>query len=384
MTLRHRRLPSWVCQVVLLATILAPCSAQNQSLQLLNGVSNDHVDVSYDPSLVPQTGLTLEAWITFDDTTLGASATRLTAVRQNPLPNAQSYELRVNLSGAGILGLQWVLRTETNLVVLDWPFFSGQLQSWTHVCGTYDGSRATLYVNGTPRRSATATGKLIDSGNVLRIGNGDTVIPGQEVWNGGLDEVRLWPFARTRQEIVSTMNLELSGIPGEVSTWNFNGGFQDSSASNDGQSSGAVAFVMNGPAVQAFPSSAALSFGNNSAGCSGSPVAGVTSIPQLGNASFAFDCVRAPRNSSGVLFLAGSPLPGPLPFLGVELWVDIGSAISIPVSSNGMAVSRTTLPIPANTLLTSASFSAQYLWLDLACAAGPLLTSDGVTVVLQP
>lgn len=206
-----------------------PIAAQNVGLKLTNGI-DAYLDAPYDPSIVPRSGITVEAWITYDESTLGTGYRWPTIVRQNPAAGSEVYMLRVDAGNVNNRNLKWAVLTANGRYQIIWPFASGQFIPWTHLAATYDGTALRLFVNGVEVASTPANGGAIaNTGNALRIGNGDLSAPGAEEWNGEIDEVRLWPFARTAAEIQSTMNYELALVPGEVSTWNLNGTGADSS-----------------------------------------------------------------------------------------------------------------------------------------------------------
>ncbi|GGZ75054.1 LamG-like jellyroll fold domain-containing protein [Algibacter mikhailovii] len=79
---------------------------------------------------------------------------------------------------------------------------------WIHVAVTYStvDSSVALYVNG--ELEAAAIGVVIDiSGVGAGIGNNGS----DDVFNGYIDDVRIWDIARSRSEILSDMNTCLTG-----------------------------------------------------------------------------------------------------------------------------------------------------------------------------
>ena len=74
---------------------------------------------------------------------------------------------------------------------------------WSHLAVTFNGTTATMYING----QVVATGPMAVPTSVLRtynrIGNGRSI--------GQFDEVRIWNIYRTAEEIMTTMNVPLSG-----------------------------------------------------------------------------------------------------------------------------------------------------------------------------
>src|SRR5690606_7263902 len=138
-----------------------------------------------------------------------------TVARQDVTPQGESWFLRVGASSTNTLNLEWAVRNTNNVLQFCvYTFTPGQLASFNHVAGTWDGQQSVLYLNGVPVATTPVSGTIRDNQGVLRIGNGDTSVAGYEVWNGTIDELRIWPFARTQAEIQATMNDALQSVPG--------------------------------------------------------------------------------------------------------------------------------------------------------------------------
>ena len=77
---------------------------------------------------MPQTGITVEAWVTYDDTTLGTSSPWRwpTIVRTgfNGTPNA--FNFRVDAGNNGSRRLKWTVNANGRAQVR-WTFNSGQM-----------------------------------------------------------------------------------------------------------------------------------------------------------------------------------------------------------------------------------------------------------------
>ena len=90
--------------------------------------------------------------------------------------------------------------------------FSGPIvpsNTWSHIACTHDGSVQRIYLNGV----------LVGSNNMDGLYTGDTgasiigihpYMDSQYQFHGSLDELRIWSVAKTREEIVASMNLEVS------------------------------------------------------------------------------------------------------------------------------------------------------------------------------
>ncbi len=89
------------------------------------------------------------------------------------------------------------------------PANSVQLNSWHHVAATYDGATMRIFIDGE---------LAVQSNTVFTIGNASNSnlfvgespgFPGR-VFNGKIDEVRIWNVSRTQSQIQSTMNTILT------------------------------------------------------------------------------------------------------------------------------------------------------------------------------
>ncbi len=99
---------------------------------------------------------------------------------------------------------------------------------WYHVAVTYDAGTnlLTLYQNGVALASGTATGTYAESN--LFIGALKPDADPVSLYEGRLDEVRIWNVVRTPTEIANTWNCELTGDErGLVAHYDFNQGISD-------------------------------------------------------------------------------------------------------------------------------------------------------------
>lgn len=93
---------------------------------------------------------------------------------------------------------------------------------WHHVALSYDGENWAIYVDGTA--DGTNGGDPNTTDQNLKIGNLPEPHNG-EYFDGTMDELRVWNVARTADEIVASMNTELTGKEeGLVAYYNFNQG----------------------------------------------------------------------------------------------------------------------------------------------------------------
>lgn len=365
--------------------LAAPCSAQVTGLSFTTGV-DAYLEVAPAAPLVPRSGITVEAWVTYQDATLPPGIAWPTIVRQNLTPASESFFLRVDAGSASATVLRFKVVTSTGLQLsARWTFSPGQMTAWTHVAGTYDGTTARLFVNGAEVGQAAGAGTIRDLGGTLRIGKGDDATPGHgEVWNGEIDEVRLWPFARTAAEIQASMQQELGSVPGRVCTWNLNGNALDTSLGLHGTLMGTPVFAPNNLNLAIFAPPGVQPYGTSTTTCTTAPDLTITCVPRVGNAAFGLAGTGGPTNGSGTLLLGARPLPVPIVFLGASVWVDPSAPmVLVPVAGSALGTAKVPLPVPSSSSLTRAPLVAQLLWAD-ACGPVGLSATTGLGIGILP
>ena len=77
------------------------------------------------------------------------------------------------------------------------------LNQWAHIVGTYDGSKISIYKNGILENSVPATGLISTSTLPLSIG---VRWPAKYQVNGLIDDVRIYNYARTADQVRSDYN----------------------------------------------------------------------------------------------------------------------------------------------------------------------------------
>lgn len=373
----------------ILGTIFAACLAtvaSAQSYEFVHGTGADmQFDVAADPALSPETGLTVEAWVQYDETAVTPGLFRWpTVCRMNPTPNSETYMIRVDAANNGTRNLKWLVRTNTGATSVIWNFNAGQLSTWTHLAGTYDGSDMRLFVNGVEVASQPKTGTLTFSNDVLRIGNGDVTAPGQEVWSGKIDEVRIWPFARTAEEITQTMPMELAAVPGGVITFNLTPGSIDSSLGLSGAlTGGATIDSMDTPLLtQTFSSSSA--YGNSTSSC-GAVNVSVGSPPAVNNLAFSPRVMGLTPGSTGLFFASRALQTPAIIVAGLEILIDPTLIrVTIPTTpANSLGVAEVVASVPNEVTLAGRPYASQFLFIDSNCGS-PFVTSEGLAITILP
>ena len=195
--------------------LIIPQNSFSQNALDLDGV-DDFVQTTF-PGITGTNARTVEAWIKtsananpnnggvqqiITDWGVFSTGTRFTfCVLWNDA-------IRVELSGGGLSG---------NIAVND--------GLWHHVAVTYSPTAAVpyrLYVDGVLDILGSIPVALNTSLGNMRIGQR---VDGARLFDGTIDEVRVWNYARTQTEIMNDMNQELCGTPtGLVAYYRFNQG----------------------------------------------------------------------------------------------------------------------------------------------------------------
>ncbi|MCA8941525.1 MAG: LamG domain-containing protein [Planctomycetes bacterium] len=372
-----------LARICLLGSIIATCATSQQAIQLVTGGTDDHLDFPADSRTIPDREMTVECWMTYDDSTVPTGSSYWpTICRHNVTPGAENYFLRVQAGSTNNLVLTFKIVTGQGGQSVSYNFVPGEFAAWTHVAATYDNRDLTLYINGMPVGTTPASGgNLASTSGFLRVGNGDDSTAGHEVWNGEIDEFRIWPFARTQAEILDTMNASLLVAPSAL-VLSLDGLYDDFSLGLTPTVSGTVPFVAGNALTPV--AIGGVDYGQPSTTCTrhqlGTSV-GSTAAP--GNADFALICYDARVGRTGGVFLATQPLATPLNFFGVDFWVDVGTLLPAqpPATVGSGGTARRSLPIPAGTP-SGLQLHAQFLFLD-DCGSMGLVASKGLTFTIQ-
>jgi hypothetical protein len=81
-------------------------------------------------------------------------------------------------------------------------------EGWFHVAATYDGTVVRAFVNGEQRGSLTVSAPLETTSTIVTVGGSGIITA---FFDGMLDELRIWSYARTQEEIAGDMRRRLTG-----------------------------------------------------------------------------------------------------------------------------------------------------------------------------
>ena len=182
--------------------------------------NNDYVDLgnSLNTELDPINNFTLEAWVRSETNTgfgviignysNGGGQAQFFLRRQN-----DGYNFAIQV-GAGFQQAYAAASVVTNI--------------WQHLACVWNGSDMKIYVNGVLKN--TATGVTMSSfpttANSVVIGNNSI----NEIFKGGIDEIRIWSNAASADDIARRMNCEINGNEsGLLRYYKFNQGLDGAS-----------------------------------------------------------------------------------------------------------------------------------------------------------
>lgn len=362
-----------LCAAALLAT--APLSAQNQALSFVNAGTNQHVDVPASLFTGPTRELTIEAWIRYTPPTGGGQPT---IAYHSDAGGGQAWTLFIS---EGITSYLAFFVGNAGVRTIHNP---AQLLNWTHVAATYDGSTMSIYLDGQQVATrALSSIAAIPGGGALRIGNGDPVVNGQNVWNGEIDELRIWPVARTAAEINETKDGARLLVPNGVS-FQFDGDTLDTSQFLLGVTVGTPSFVPGAP-VGVLTAVGVSPFGAPTTTCGGDLLrvtAGSTTL--AGNLDFELVCTEAPAGATGGVLLSVGALAAPFPFLGVNVWVDpLGLLPFVPaVTASPSGTARLPIALDPNSQI-GLTIHTQFVFLDAVCGSSGLVASEAGSIIVQ-
>ncbi|MDD4374710.1 MAG: T9SS type A sorting domain-containing protein [Bacteroidales bacterium] len=150
--------------------------------------------------------ITLEAWIF----PTAFSTNFWDNVIVNKLSSSVTHGYNLRCGGNGQVEF-YVSNTYVNTAAVLSDEGSIQLNTWSHLAGTYDGKDVKLYINGKLVKTTPFTLDIAATDYPLYIGNHGNVEYPDRPFIGRIDEVRVWNIARSEAQIKANMYKELAG-----------------------------------------------------------------------------------------------------------------------------------------------------------------------------
>jgi hypothetical protein len=174
--------------------------AQNTAIQF-DG-NSESITVPYKASLALNPTYTLEAWIFANEwKSLSWQGSIFTNDGQGP---DGGFAFRCGDNGK----LSLVISVDNVWNEIISPAIMNEKQ-WHHVAGVVDNGSMRLYIDGQEVASGTYSGTLISKTTPYTIGE-STGFPGR-VFDGAIDELRVWNTVRTASQIADNNTVDLSG-----------------------------------------------------------------------------------------------------------------------------------------------------------------------------
>ena len=163
--------------------------------------TNDLVNIIDANSLDLTNGMTLEAWVKPGNVT----GYKTVLCKENGTNNL-AYALSANDNNSTVanqrpntrIRIGSTTRTSTGTAKL-------ALNTWTHIASTYDGATLRFFINGTQVSATAATGNMVTTTNMLRIGGSPNL--GTQYFAGLIDEVKIYNRALSQAEIQTDMTI---------------------------------------------------------------------------------------------------------------------------------------------------------------------------------
>jgi len=156
--------------------------------------NNDYVSLGNNSALTPSNQVTFASWIKL----AAVTGTPQMIIGKYNTSGAYPYQLRIQ----GGDKVRFSVRTSSSEDVDTSNILSAN--QWIHVAGTWDGTIMRIYINGTAvPQTDSKTGTMPNTAVDVRIGSSSS---GSFVFNGQIDEVRIYNRALTGPEVMTLFN----------------------------------------------------------------------------------------------------------------------------------------------------------------------------------
>ena len=184
--------------------------------------NGDYVEIPDSPSLdLNGNQMTVEAWIKVNS----FAGDYRCIIGKIGWSNSSDWSYNFHITDNGALHFNFINTAGTSFPVNS-PV-AVPVNEWHHVAATYNGSQIKLFIDGLQVASLAASGNIRQNNQVVKIGSWWSSDP--NYFDGKLNEVRLWNYARSQSQIQASMDEMLTGTEsGLAGYWNF-----DSNTAND-------------------------------------------------------------------------------------------------------------------------------------------------------
>lgn len=266
----------------------------------------------------------------------------------------------------------------------------------------------STYVGGIGGEAALAL--AVDSGGVVTIAGSTSsanypTTPGawDTTFNGGVTDVfvmRLDPARpRAEQVLYSTF---LGGVDSDNVTYGALASSLQGEATIVGYTLSGWTFPTTSGAFDRTPNGGSDAFaarldllptgtrryGTSGSGCNGPLAIAVTSMPRIGNSTFALSCTNAPPLAAGVVALAEAGLATPVRVLGIDFWIDPRALLLVPLRSGPRGTADMPLPLPQDGRFIGFRFHGQFLWMGPSspapCPILGLSSTAAIEITVHP
>ncbi|MBI4136713.1 DUF2341 domain-containing protein [Candidatus Roizmanbacteria bacterium] len=140
---------------------------------------------------ITSNAFSLSGWVKLSD--YPSSGNYASIVSKGGVDVGAGYELLIKSTGEVFLTKDANFKASVTTV---------PLQTWTHVAGVYDGSKLQIYINGSLDASGAASGNVSStSAYAVQIGRRDPANSNTAYLDSQIDEVKIYPYARSADEI---------------------------------------------------------------------------------------------------------------------------------------------------------------------------------------
>ena len=170
---------------------------------------DDYVEVPDSPELSPTQAISISIWLKSN-----TAQTAKGVITKGPISG--DYDYMLYFSGNGTVPLFYIKNSEgtSDSVGADFVWADGK---WHHYVGIFDGDKLYLYIDGTLKGwKDTSLTDIRDSSNPLQIGRGWS--SSNPYFSGLIDEVKIFPYALTDEEVKELYNQGKATLLGKRSS----------------------------------------------------------------------------------------------------------------------------------------------------------------------